>query len=140
MLAALPSQGMTVVVLMGLAERATVASTLIESGWAPTTPAAVVIGAATPAAWRWMGTLDQLGAVALPQRRLGGTGFRGDAAELDDTDDGPGGSPPPGLLVIGQVVEVATQLEAMKKQITSTSDSSSSSDSQSTRPSGEVRG
>ncbi|MEO5767786.1 MAG: uroporphyrinogen-III C-methyltransferase [Polyangia bacterium] len=139
LLSALPSQGMTVVVLMGLAERASIASTLIGCGWAPATPAAIVIGAATPAAWRWTGTLDQLGGVALPQRDPGGTGTRADAADPDD-GDGRVGAPPPGLLVIGQVVAVATQLEVMKNQTAATSEPSSSSEPQSNQPSGGVRG
>jgi len=94
LLAAVPQQGMTIVVLMGLSERASIAATLSACGWAPGTPAAIVIGAATAAAWRWTGTIGELGQVALPPRTAGDPGA-------------------PGLLVIGQVVAVAAEIESM---------------------------
>src|SRR5262245_61869173 len=46
LLAGLPRQGMTVVVLMGLGQRAPIAGALAELGWPAATPAAVVVGAA----------------------------------------------------------------------------------------------
>jgi uroporphyrin-III C-methyltransferase / precorrin-2 dehydrogenase / sirohydrochlorin ferrochelatase len=91
LLAALPATGMSLVVLMGLRQRAVIAACLREQGWDPATPAAVVVGAATPQAWRWSGALGDLGAVEIPA----------DSAEA------------PGILVIGQVVAVARRIETM---------------------------
>lgn len=90
LLAALPRQGMTVVVLMGLRQRAAIAATMIELGWPSQTPSAIVVGAATPAAWRWTGTLADLPATAAPASAAGA----------------------PGLLVIGDVVALAGTIEA----------------------------
>jgi uroporphyrin-III C-methyltransferase/precorrin-2 dehydrogenase/sirohydrochlorin ferrochelatase len=98
LLQALPTDGMTIVVLMGLAERGAIAATLQACGWNAATPAAVVIGAATEAAWRWTGTLAELGAVEIPGRAPADAG---------------GGAP--GLLVIGQVVAVAGEIERMRQ-------------------------
>jgi len=96
LLAALPRQGMTVVVLMGLGQRARIARALDELGWDAATPAAVVIGAATAAAWTWTGRLGELGGVALPAPSAGEPAA-------------------PGLLVIGQVVTVAAEVEALRR-------------------------
>ena len=76
----------TVVVLMGLGPRATIASYLVARGWAASTPAAVVIGASHPGAASListLGTLATLGEAPLPDGEL------------------------PGLLVIGEVVSLA---------------------------------
>ncbi len=78
----------TVVVLMGLGPRASIASYLIARGWDPATPAGVVLGASHAGAATWTGRLDALGAAAVDT---------GDA-EL------------PGLLVIGAVVGLAATL------------------------------
>lgn len=96
-LAALPSTGVTLVVLMGLGQREAIARALLALGWRPETPAAVVLGAATPAAWRWTGSLADLatGRVGLPP-------MSGDERR------------PPGLLVIGDVVSVAAQIEVAR--------------------------
>jgi uroporphyrin-III C-methyltransferase/precorrin-2 dehydrogenase/sirohydrochlorin ferrochelatase len=97
-LAAMPSTGVTLVVLMGLGQREPIARTLLTRGWRPETPAAVVLGAATPAAWRWTGTLADLsaGGVTLP------------ALSGDDERR------PPGLLVIGDVVAVGAEIAAAR--------------------------
>jgi len=87
-LAALPPASITIVVLMGLSQRALIGSFLIERGWAPSTPAAVVLGASTPEARTWTGVLAEL---------AGGAGLV-EQGEL------------PGLLVIGPVVELAATL------------------------------
>jgi uroporphyrin-III C-methyltransferase/precorrin-2 dehydrogenase/sirohydrochlorin ferrochelatase len=79
---------LTLVVMMGLRQRARVAEILIARGWDRATPAAIVVGAGTPDAWRWTGALDALG-----------------AAEI-----APASRAAPGLLVIGQVVSVAAAL------------------------------
>ena len=97
LLAALPTRGMTVVVMMGLAQRATIAAALRDCGWDMDTPTAVVIGAATAAAWRWTGKLGELGGVELPAANPGEPGA-------------------PGLLVIGEVVAVATQVERLRQE------------------------
>ena len=97
LLAALPTRGMTVVVMMGLGQRAAIATALREFGWDAATPAAVVIGASTPTEWRWMGTLAELGAVEIPVAA-------------------PGDSGAPGLLVVGEVVAVAGEIERLREQ------------------------
>jgi uroporphyrin-III C-methyltransferase len=54
----------TLVVLMGLANRAAIAAELCAAGWAPRTPAAILLGASRPGADEWHGTLEALGADA----------------------------------------------------------------------------
>jgi uroporphyrin-III C-methyltransferase len=80
----------TLVVMMGVVAREGVASTLIASGWSPTLPAAIVCGASTPDEWIWTGTLDGVGAASAP-------------ADV------------PGVLVIGEVVEVREALVAFTR-------------------------
>ncbi|HSZ83994.1 MAG TPA: uroporphyrinogen-III C-methyltransferase, partial [Polyangia bacterium] len=79
---------LTLVVMMGLRQRARVAALLVARGWDRATPAAIVVGAATPEAWRWTGTLEGLGAAEIP----------------------PASREAPGLLVIGAVVRLADAL------------------------------
>jgi uroporphyrin-III C-methyltransferase/precorrin-2 dehydrogenase/sirohydrochlorin ferrochelatase len=76
---------LTVVVLMGLRERAAIAARMIGRGWPPSTPAAIVYGASHAGGFAWSGELSELGAAAF-------------ASEL------------PAILVIGAVVSVADQL------------------------------
>jgi uroporphyrin-III C-methyltransferase/precorrin-2 dehydrogenase/sirohydrochlorin ferrochelatase len=90
-LEATPSAGVTIVVLMGLRHRAHIAQLLLARGWRDTTPAAVVRGAATPTAARWLGTVADLAS---------GTDAGGD----DDLRQ-------PGVLVIGDAVAVAREIE-----------------------------
>jgi uroporphyrin-III C-methyltransferase / precorrin-2 dehydrogenase / sirohydrochlorin ferrochelatase len=78
----------TVVVLMGVAERAGIGARLLARGWAAETPAAVVLGASHANAFTWTGTLAELGSAALPP----------DRAEL------------PGTLVVGAVVARAAHV------------------------------
>jgi uroporphyrin-III C-methyltransferase/precorrin-2 dehydrogenase/sirohydrochlorin ferrochelatase len=80
----------TLVVLMGLAAREPLVGRLLARGWPAETPAAIVLGAATPQAWRWTGRLDALAAVALPPS--------------------PRGDEPPGILVVGGVAALAEAL------------------------------
>src|SRR5262249_34249838 len=61
-IAALRPNGVTVVVLMGLARSAQVALRLINNGWSRGTPAAIVVDATRPKQQVWRGTLDQLAA------------------------------------------------------------------------------
>ena len=79
----LAPNSLTVVVLMGLRARARVAAVLLEAGWRPDTPAAVVLAASQPGMRHWTGRLDALG-----------------AAPLDGADA-------PGTIVIGDVVSLA---------------------------------
>jgi uroporphyrin-III C-methyltransferase/precorrin-2 dehydrogenase/sirohydrochlorin ferrochelatase len=60
-IASLAPHSATVVVLMGLATRAAVASLLLARGWRAQTPAAVILAAGTPERAAWFGELDELG-------------------------------------------------------------------------------
>jgi uroporphyrin-III C-methyltransferase/precorrin-2 dehydrogenase/sirohydrochlorin ferrochelatase len=84
----LPPGSATVVAMMGLRQRASIAARLLARGWSPETPAAIVVGAATPASWRWVGALAELGAAEIPAASAAA----------------------PGMLVIGQVVGLASEL------------------------------
>jgi uroporphyrin-III C-methyltransferase/precorrin-2 dehydrogenase/sirohydrochlorin ferrochelatase len=90
LLAALPPGGATIVALMALAARTDLAALLLGRGWSGATPAAVVLGASTPQAWRWLGRLDALASAALPPALI--------EANV------------PGLVVIGEVVSLAERL------------------------------
>jgi uroporphyrin-III C-methyltransferase/precorrin-2 dehydrogenase/sirohydrochlorin ferrochelatase len=85
----LAPNSVTVVVLMGLGARTSVASFLIARGWRRETPAAVLLAASTPNAAAWTGTLESLSR----------------APEINPEDPDA-----PGTLVIGDVVAVAAQL------------------------------
>jgi len=63
---AVQPNGVSLVVLMGLAEREAVAARLLAQGWKPDTPAAIVCAASTPTEWTWTGPLAQLGTVEPP--------------------------------------------------------------------------
>ena len=86
----------TVVVLMGLATRASTAALLLARGWPGGTPAAVILSASTGEARSWRGTLSSLGGCDLPDR-------------FPDS---------PGLLVIGATVAVADRLDALAAPLT----------------------
>jgi uroporphyrin-III C-methyltransferase/precorrin-2 dehydrogenase/sirohydrochlorin ferrochelatase len=88
LLDALPPLGLTLVVLMGVRQRAAIAARLCRRGWPEATPAALVLGAATLQAWRWTGPLAELGQAAIPSA----------SAEA------------PGMLIIGEVVSLAERL------------------------------
>ena len=74
----------TVVVLMGLANQLAIRQQMLDRGWAPRTPAAILLGASRPGAEEWHGTLETLGADGQPA-----------AGDL------------PGILVIGAVAGLA---------------------------------
>ena len=74
----------TLVVLMGIANRAAIARELDACGWARQTPAAVLFGASHPGAEAWHGTLDSL-------------------ADEDAVDE----SEQPGVIVVGAVAALA---------------------------------
>ena len=94
LLGALPPGSATVVILMGLANRASIAALLLASGWPARTPAAVVLDASHDSAATWTGTLAGLGGCPLPDERP-------DAA---------------GVLVIGEVVSLAAAIAAVPQE------------------------
>jgi uroporphyrin-III C-methyltransferase/precorrin-2 dehydrogenase/sirohydrochlorin ferrochelatase len=87
---AVQPNAVSLVVMMGLAERASVADSLVARGWSERTPAAVVCAASTSEQWTWSGSLAELPSV-----------------------DTPGGLP--GVLVVGEVVRVGEVLAAQER-------------------------
>ena len=87
-LESLAPNALTLVVLMGLGQRAPLARLLLARGWAPRTPAAVLWAASRPESSSWRGTLAQLATAVL----------EGDLADA------------PGTIVIGEVVALAEAL------------------------------
>ena len=83
-----PEARLTVIVLMGLANRRSIAGLLLHLGWPARTPAAVILGATTGAAEHWTGRLDELGSVDPQQIAPGqpGTIVVGETAGLSLTD------------------------------------------------------
>jgi uroporphyrin-III C-methyltransferase len=79
----------TLVVLMGIANRAAIVAELRASGWAAQTPAAVLFGASHPGAEEWHGSLESLAAE--------------DAVDESDL---------PGIIVVGAVAALAGILSA----------------------------
>ena len=65
---------MTVVVMMGVRLRAEVVALLLEGGWSPDTPAAIVIGAATPGSWTWKGNLASMASVPIGSHAVDSAG------------------------------------------------------------------
>ncbi len=83
----LEPRGVTLVVLMGVARRAALAGRLLERGWMPETPAAIIVDASSTGQYVWRGTLGDLatGAPDVPTSA-------------------------PGTIVVGEVVSVAEAL------------------------------
>lgn len=73
---------LTVVMLMAVGRRAPIARRLLERGWDPSTPVAIVLGAATPEMQTWRGSLSDLLTAALPESSAAGTIVFGDVAAL----------------------------------------------------------
>jgi uroporphyrin-III C-methyltransferase len=94
----LPPETATVVVLMGLANRAAIANLLLARGWPGATPAAVVLDASHESAASWTGTLAALGGCTLPDERPGSAG----------------------VLVVGEVVSLAAAITATPRDRWST--------------------
>lgn len=84
----------TLVVLMGIRSRIRLSDYLIQQGWRVDTPVAVLLGASTPNAETWTGTLRSL---------------RDAFDHLDYADS-------PGTIVIGDVVDVAQEIRPMMTQ------------------------
>ena len=73
----------TVVVMMGLGNRAAIRRTLLDAGWSRRTPAAVLLGASTRDAHGWHASLDHLdGGLSTPDDRAPGTIVIGAVASL----------------------------------------------------------
>lgn len=85
----LEPNSVTVVVLMGLARSAVVASALVERGWRQATPAAIIVSASLPEQQVWRGTLAELAAEAVDVQTSG-----------------------PGTIVIGDVVALTAEATA----------------------------
>jgi uroporphyrin-III C-methyltransferase/precorrin-2 dehydrogenase/sirohydrochlorin ferrochelatase len=83
----------TVVVLMGLANRAPIANTLLEAGWPGQTSAAVLVGVSQHGEDGWHGSLDGLHAAVLE-----------DEGNL------------PGIIVVGAVTALAGIIAAQKEE------------------------
>jgi uroporphyrin-III C-methyltransferase len=89
-LEAVRPNSITLVVMMGLAVRDVIAKRLETHGWAGDSRAALVCGAATPDEWAWTGRLRDVGTATPP--------------------DGV-----PGVLVVGEVVQIREALELARK-------------------------
>jgi uroporphyrin-III C-methyltransferase/precorrin-2 dehydrogenase/sirohydrochlorin ferrochelatase len=85
----LPPNSVTVVVLMGLANRHRLGQMLVRFGWRPSTPVAIVTSASQITQRTWHGTLEDLGTAAPAP---------------------PHGAP--GIIVIGEVVAVGNAVAA----------------------------
>jgi len=86
----------TLVVLMGLSARETLAAALQARGWAAATPAAILWAAGTAAATRWVGTL---GSLALAEAPSGAEGA-------------------PGTIVVGAVVALSATIGRQEREET----------------------
>jgi uroporphyrin-III C-methyltransferase len=83
-IAALRPNGITVVVLMGMARSTAIACHLIDGGWSRRTPAAVIVDASKAGQQVWRGTLDQLATEAVAVDAGGaGTIVIGDVAAME---------------------------------------------------------
>ncbi len=87
---------LTVVMLMGLRKRPALAALLLARGWAGTTPAAIVLAATSSAQVRVLTTLAELATTEIPAEATGA----------------------PGVIVIGDVVTVAHELDALAAEHT----------------------
>ena len=86
-LGSLAPRSATVVVLMGLAQRAAIARLLLARGWGQDLPAAVLLAAGTHEREAWTGRLDELAGAEIP-----------------------GAAGKPGTIVAGEVVSLARVL------------------------------
>jgi uroporphyrin-III C-methyltransferase / precorrin-2 dehydrogenase / sirohydrochlorin ferrochelatase len=80
----LPSNGITIVVLMGLGRSAAIASLLIDRGWSRATPTAIVVDGTRANQQVWRGRLEELAADRIEMTGEGaGTIVIGDVAALN---------------------------------------------------------
>lgn len=96
-LAGVRPNGVTLVVMMGMAERGDLAARLERHGWRASTGAAVVCGASTPESWTWTGTLAEVASSQPP-------------ADV------------PGVLVVGDVVHVRDAVDQARRRQNATQD------------------
>jgi len=84
----LAGRRLTLVVMMGLARAAAIASTLLDDGWRSRTPVAIVAGATSAGQREWYGTLAELAADAHRAIAFGAaaTIVVGDVVTLAETD------------------------------------------------------
>lgn len=82
---ALPPGLVTVVAMMSMGSRAALTAQLLGRGWPEDTPAALLLGAATPRQWTWRGPLSDLATCAPPAASADapGTIVVGAVASLD---------------------------------------------------------
>jgi siroheme synthase len=78
---------------MGLANRAAIANELMAAGWAPQTPAAVLIGISHEGQHAWHGTLDAV-----------------HSAAIEDQEN------LPGIIVVGAVTALAAIIAAQERE------------------------
>lgn len=90
-LSAVKPNSITLVVMMGVAVRATIAERLQAHGWTGASRAALVCGAATPNEWIWTGRLNGVG----------------DAVPPDGV---------PGVLIVGEVVRVREEIVGLTEE------------------------
>jgi uroporphyrin-III C-methyltransferase / precorrin-2 dehydrogenase / sirohydrochlorin ferrochelatase len=105
----LDPNGVTLVVLMGLGRSAAIAATLVEGGWSPEMPAAIVVDASMANQQLWRGTLAQLGEKG--------------AVPLFTGCEKRGTAPLSGTIIVGDVVALAPVSEAAipeRKYVTGT--------------------
>jgi uroporphyrin-III C-methyltransferase/precorrin-2 dehydrogenase/sirohydrochlorin ferrochelatase len=88
----------TVIVLMGVARSAALATHLLERGWPPETPAGLVIDGSLPTQRVWRGRLDEMAQGHATIKDSSSRAKRG-AGEVS-----------PGTIVVGEVVSVAEAL------------------------------
>ncbi|HWE26271.1 MAG TPA: uroporphyrinogen-III C-methyltransferase [Myxococcales bacterium] len=93
LLSSLAPASATVVVLMGLANRAAIATLLLARGWPGSTAAAIVLDASHESAAKWTGTLTGLPGCTLPEEQPESAG----------------------VLVIGEVVSLAAAITAVPR-------------------------
>jgi uroporphyrin-III C-methyltransferase/precorrin-2 dehydrogenase/sirohydrochlorin ferrochelatase len=98
-LEAIRAQSVTLVSMMGLMHRGELATRLIAHGWSGETRAAIVCGASTPDEWTWTGRLADVESVAVPE------GI-------------------PGVVVVGEVVQVRDALVNVVSGVSRTHDPS----------------
>jgi uroporphyrin-III C-methyltransferase/precorrin-2 dehydrogenase/sirohydrochlorin ferrochelatase len=91
LLAALPPKSATIVVLMGMAERAWIAASLLGARWPTDTAVALVINASRPDQDVWRGTLGGLA--------------NGESPDVRDA---------PGVIIIGDVVSLADRADELR--------------------------
>ena len=104
-LRALEPDSVTVVALMGLAERAAIAQTLIARGWSPDTPAAIVTNASRPG--------QEIARVTLEELKRPRGSFYGNRKTTPEVVS----ASAPGVIVIGRVVEVGAVIAAAQAAV-----------------------